>query len=132
VLEALIDADGSSQEIAEDPDDYPDKRLELIFTCCYPALPIEQQVALTLRTLGGLTTAEIASAFLVPVPTMAQRLVRAKRKIKDAGIPYYVPPPHLIAERVDSVLYLIFTEGYAATDGDALIRHVLCDDAIHL
>lgn len=86
-----------------------------------------------MRTLGGLTTEEIATAFLVPVPTMAQRLVRAKRKIKQAGIPYYVPPAHLIAERLDSVLtvlYLIFTEGYAATSGDALIRHELCDNAI--
>jgi RNA polymerase sigma-70 factor, ECF subfamily len=112
-----------------------DERLKLIFTCCHPALPAEQQIALTLHTLGGLTTSEIAAAFLVPVQTLAQRLVRAKRKIKDAGIPYYVPPPHLLAERVDAVLtvvYLIFTEGYAATASDALIRHDLCDEAILL
>ncbi|MBL8055916.1 MAG: sigma-70 family RNA polymerase sigma factor, partial [Anaerolineales bacterium] len=113
----------------------PDERLKLIFTCCHPALPPEAQVALTLHALGGLTTAEIAAAFLVPVPTMAQRLVRAKRKIKAAGIPYQVPPAHLLAERlatVLSVIYLIFTEGYAATSGEALIRHDLCEEALRL
>ena len=123
------------EEDYEAAGEIPDERLKLIFTCCHPALPLEGRIALTLHTLGGLTTAEIAQAFLVPLPTMAQRLVRAKRKIKTAGIPYYVPPAHLLAERLDSVLtviYLIFTEGYAATSGQALIRHELCDEAIRL
>jgi RNA polymerase sigma-70 factor (ECF subfamily) len=112
-----------------------DDRLRLIFTCCHPALAPEARVALTLRTLGGLTTPEIARAFLLPEPTLAQRLVRAKRKIRDAGIPYRVPPAHLLAERLDSVLavvYLVFNEGYAATSDESLVRRELCDEAIRL
>lgn len=116
-------------------DNYPDERLKLIFTCCHPALKLEAQVALTLRTLGGLTTEEIAAAFLIPVSTCAQRLVRAQRKIKTAAIPYRVPPPHLLGERLEAVLavlYLIFNEGYRASQGDDLIRHDLCAEAIRL
>lgn len=113
----------------------PDDRLRLIFTCCHPALAHEAQIALTLRTLCGLETDEIARAFLVPTSTMAQRLVRAKRKIKDAGIPYAVPETSELAERLEAVLtviYLVFNEGYAATRGDVLLRHDLSAEAIRL
>jgi len=118
-----------------DPDEIPDDRLRLIFTCCHPALALEAQVALTLRTLGGLETDEIARAFLVPPVTMAQRLVRAKRKIRDAHIPYAVPGTNDLPERLDAVLtaiYLIFNEGYASTRGGTLMRHDLCAEAIRL
>ena len=112
-----------------------DDRLRLIFTCCHPALAMDARVALTLRTLGGLTTPEIARAFLVPEPTLAQRLVRAKRKIRDAGIPYRVPPVELLPERLEGVLqvvYLVFNEGHTASSGDELVRRELCAEAIRL
>ena len=124
----------------EEPDydsssEIPDDRLRLIFTCCHPALALDAQVALTLRTLCGLETDEIARAFLVPTTTMAQRLVRAKHKIRDAGIPYIVPETKEMAQRLDAVLtviYLVFNEGYAATRGGPLVRTDLCAEAIRL
>ncbi|HYM83546.1 MAG TPA: sigma-70 family RNA polymerase sigma factor [Candidatus Dormibacteraeota bacterium] len=136
-------------DLAEVPDDEPadadvrlgtgssvvDDRLRLVFTCCHPALPLDARVALTLRTLGGLTTAEIARAFLVPEPTMAQRLVRAKRKIREARIPYRVPADDVLPERLAGVLtvvYLVFNEGYASTSDEGLLRPELCAEAIRL
>jgi RNA polymerase sigma-70 factor, ECF subfamily len=132
-LKTLLELEQEEDNV--DADEIPDERLKLIFTCCHPALSKEAQVVLTLQTLGGLTTPEIASAFLVALPTMAQRLVRAKRKIRDAGIPYQVPPAAAITERIDavlSVLYLIFNAGYTAPIGDELMRHDLCAEAIRL
>jgi len=130
VAEIQDTADG-----ADDPTPIPDDLLRLLFTCCHPALAIEAQVALALRTLGGLTTEEIARAFLLPVATLAQRLVRAKKKIRDAGIPYQVPEAADLPERLEAVMavvYLIFTEGHAATHGDAPIRADLCRESLRL
>lgn len=137
LLEALATQDEPDMD---DYDSLPDERLKLMFTCCHPALALEAQVALTLHTIGGLSTQEVARAFLVPVPTMAQRLARARNKIRNAGIPYSVPPADLLPERLDAllaVLYLIFNEGYVATSngttaGEALTRHELCDEAVRL
>lgn len=135
---ALADlrADSTEDEIEMFDDlPIPDERLKLMFTCCHPALNQEAQVALTLNTLGGLSVPEVAKAFLVAEPTMAQRLVRAKRKIRDAGIPYEVPGAERLPERLDSLLavvYLIFNEGYGSASGEALIRQDLCAEAIRL
>lgn len=131
---ALLDA-LPDDEPFEDDAMIPDERLKLMFTCCHPALALEAQVALTLHTLGGLSTQEVARAFLVPLPTMAQRLARARKKIRDAGIPYRIPPEDLLPERLDALLavvYLIFNEGYCATSGDSLTRPELCGEAIRL
>ena len=132
---ALASAGATDQVAPADDEDIPDERLRLIFTCCHPALPMPARVALTLRTLCGLTPAEIGRAFLVTEPTMEKRLVRARAKVKNAGIPYRVPPPELWPERVEGVLgvlYLMFNEGYAASSGESLLRVDVSTEAIRL
>ena len=133
--ELVIREECRTADVIEEDSAVPDERLRLIFTCCHPALPAEAQVALTLRTLCGLTTEEIARAFLLPTSTIAQRLVRAKTKIRNAGIPYRVPLAPDVSERLSvvmAVVYLVFNEGYSAALGDTLVRHELCTEAIRL
>jgi RNA polymerase sigma factor (sigma-70 family) len=132
--EATLGADDGTPDVS-DPETITDDRLRLIFTCCHPGLPADSRVALTLRLVGGLSTVEIAHAFLVPEPTIAQRLVRAKRTIRDRALPYEVPEGAELSERLPAVLavvYLVFNEGYAAHSGDALVRQDLCAEAVRL
>jgi RNA polymerase sigma-70 factor (ECF subfamily) len=131
----MLEPSAADEDEPDMDDSIPDDRLKLMFTCCHPSLALEAQVALTLHTLGGLSTPEIARAFLVPVPTMAQRLARARAKIRNACIPYRVPPAEVLPERLDAllaVIYLIFNEGYVTTGGDSLTRSDLCAEAIRL